>query len=358
MFEALENGSGTISGETMDALLGERPEALCARLATLPARERDALADLLTHFLPGMPLESRTAMAGAVADLPVLPLRLLVALARDEIAVADPILRTARGLGEADLAALAGSLPKSHLLSIAARPGLSEAVCERLSVRGDAAVWRVLAANADARPGDAVLSALADHAEVDVELRAALAARSDLPEPVLDRLWRWLAPAERRSIVATGLTLSDEEYALLAAEPVMQPDGDPVLDAADCSVEQMRVHAEACAYLPLADMLSARTGVPARLCLALALGAYERGALLLVRAAGGDGALLEAIRRLRARSALQCTGERRGAGRMLEVVEYDEARALLADLAREHAGAPAPVPMAPIVVDEKAAVAA
>lgn len=358
MFEALENGPGTISGETMDALLGDSPEALCARLATLPARERDALADLLTHFLPGMPLQGRVAMAQAVAELPVPPLRLLVALARDEIAVADPLLRTARGLGEADLAALAGSLPQAHLLSIAARSGLSEEVCERLAVRGDAAVWHVLAANADARPGDTVLSALADHAETDRELRAALAARSDLPEPVLDRLWRLLTPAERCSIVATGLTLSDEDYALLAAEPAMQPEGDAALDAADCSAEQMRVHAEACAYLPLAEMLAVRTGVPARLCLALALGAYERGAILLVRAAGGDATLLEAIRRLRTRSALQCTGERRGAERMLEVVDYEEARVLIAELARGHAAVPAPMPMAPIVLDEKAAVAA
>lgn len=358
MFEALENGAGTISGEALDALLGERPETFCAQLATLPAAERDALAELLTHLLHGMPRKSRVAVASAVAGLPVAPLRLLVALARDEIAVADPILRSARSLGEADLAALAGTLPQSHLLSLAARPGLPEAVCERIAVRGDAAVWLTLAANADARPGDAVLAALADHAEADADLRDALAARSDLPEPVLDRLWRVLTPDQRRSIVAKGLTLSDEEYALLAAEAVMQPDGDALLDAADCSVEQMRVHAESCAYLPLAAMLSVRTGAPERLCLALALGAYERGAVVLVRAASGDGPLLEAIRKLRARSALQCTGERRGAGRMLEVVGYDEARTMLAELAQEHAATPAPVPMAPIVVDEKAAVAA
>lgn len=357
MFETLENGPGPMSGDTASALLGERPEALCARLATLPAHERDALADLLTHLLPGMRLEGRVAVSTVVAALPVAPLRLLVALARDDIAVAGPILRAARGLGETDLAALAGRLPQSHLIAIASRPSLAEAVCERLAVRGDAAVWHALAANPDARPGDAVLSALADHAEGDPALRDALAARADLPEPVLDRLWRGLTPEQRRTIVATGLTLSDDEFALLAAEPAMRPEGDAALDAADCSVEQLRVYAEGCAYLPLAEMLAVRTGVPARLCLALALGAYERGAILLVRAAGGDAALLEAIRRLRARSALQCTGERRGAERMLEVVEYDEARALLADLARAHAGM-APVPMAPIVVDEKAAVAA
>ncbi len=333
MLEELEVLARTGTVEARGQIIDHLTELMCVRVATMSNKDRDAFGDVFAHLLASAPIEVRVGVAKIAATIAEVPLRLLVTLAHDEMPVATPVLMEAKGLGEVDLEALAASLPPSHLLCLAQRPDLPETVTNRLVARGDMELWARLAGNASAHLSKSSLTTLSELCVSDLTLRGALASRHDLPEPILDRLWPFLSLAHKQSVIAAGFTLTQDEYDALVAdgihsEGLVAPD-----EARAMPAEAMRKLVDECAFITLAEVLAAKTGYHPRLCLAVALGNYERGGALLVRACDGDAAMLDALRTLRSRIGSRPTGERRRAERVFEVVTREEAHAVLAGIA-------------------------
>jgi hypothetical protein len=336
MLEELEILARHGTVEAKSQLIDRLSDLMCTRVSSMSAKDSDSFGEVFASLVSGAPKDVRIEISSKAAALPEAPLRLLISLARDEIAVADSVLRHATGFGSVDLEALASALPATHLLSIATRPNLSEAITNRLVARGDITIWTALAENRSAKLSRSSLTTIVELAASDLRLRAALASRHDLPEPILDRLWPFMSLKHRMAVITAGFTLSYSEYdALNEAMSPDRMDADESVSTTDhqaATSEDIQALVENCDFITLANVLAARTGYSARFCLTLALGNYERGTVLLVRAANGNVSMLESLRKMRSRIGSRPTGERRGADRVYATVTSPEAQAILSGL--------------------------
>jgi uncharacterized protein (DUF2336 family) len=99
----------------------------------------------------------------------------------DAIAVAGPVLAQSPRLGQADLVDIAASKGQAHLLAIARRSALGEAVTEVLVRRGNAFVKRNVAANPAASFSPATYDELVASARADGTLAERMVRRADIP---------------------------------------------------------------------------------------------------------------------------------------------------------------------------------
>ena len=137
----------------------------------------DIYSDIVWHLVPGITLAERADIALRLAEMPTAPHALLLDLARDEIILADPVLRRSTVLSDEDLVGLASGLPRDHLIAIAGRDELSEPVSDALIEHGDSTVLQAVARNPRARLSIAGLTRLVTEAGSDPALRYGLASR-------------------------------------------------------------------------------------------------------------------------------------------------------------------------------------
>jgi uncharacterized protein (DUF2336 family) len=100
-----------------------------------PAHPRAAqarFAELACRLLDGVDAPTRAAVAERLAGYPGTPAVVASRLARDEIGVADPVLRRSAALGEAELHSILDRCGIAHAIAIAARPNLPPSVAKRL----------------------------------------------------------------------------------------------------------------------------------------------------------------------------------------------------------------------------------
>jgi uncharacterized protein (DUF2336 family) len=138
--------------------------------------------DILQELAADVETEVRARLANQLAHLDNAPPKFIRALAfDDEITVAEPVLTHSRQLNDTDLIENASSKSQKHLLAIAKRIKLTEAVTDVLVERGNRAVLHTLARNNGARISLAGYGTLTRRAREDRNLTLALGARGDLP---------------------------------------------------------------------------------------------------------------------------------------------------------------------------------
>jgi uncharacterized protein (DUF2336 family) len=197
----------------------------------------DVLLRLVEHAEAGDLVQLSTTLADRTSA-PEQTVRRLAAHERADVAV--PILQKSKVLAETDLLELASRSSQQHVLAIAARPALSEAVTDVILEHAGREIVRALARNAGARFSDQGVAKLVTAAECDELIAESLCLRADLPLPMLHhllskvtqavrtRLLKSAAPQLRQKIGAannivggqSGATLSDPiDYA--AALPIV-----------------------------------------------------------------------------------------------------------------------------------------
>jgi len=154
--------------------------------------------------------DERTFLVERIADLPNAPAEMLRFLASREIEVAEPVLRRSFAFEEADLAALAATLPQDRLCAIAMRAQVPEVVSDALLDRCDRAILRTLAQNPGARFSQRGLAILVQEATQKLAQRHA-AARENQEErgqmldircaPPVPRSRRSFDPSSQRGVV-------------------------------------------------------------------------------------------------------------------------------------------------------------
>lgn len=131
----------------------------------------------------------RRELAAQLARLRHAPRGLLACLARDEIAVAEPVLRHCETLREDDLIAVVKSCASPHLTLIAHRPNLQERVANALIRRRDKPSLIALAQNQSAQLNSKAALAMTLKAQKTPALQEPLCARYDLSPQSLTHLY-------------------------------------------------------------------------------------------------------------------------------------------------------------------------
>jgi uncharacterized protein (DUF2336 family) len=97
-----------------------------------PPSGQARFAELACRLLDGVDAATRAAVATRLASYPGTPAVVTSQLARDEIRVADPVLRRSLVLGESELHAILDRCGIAHAIAIAARKNLPASVAKRL----------------------------------------------------------------------------------------------------------------------------------------------------------------------------------------------------------------------------------
>lgn len=145
--------------------------------------------EILTHLAHRIEERVLSQISVKLAPVKNAPTNMVTLLANDDnIAVAGPVLAQSDRIAEKDLIEIAKSKSQTHLLAIAIRASLSEAITDVLVARGDKRVVGKLARNAGARFSKEGYEIVVKRAEGDDELSENLGLRIDIPLSLLKQL--------------------------------------------------------------------------------------------------------------------------------------------------------------------------
>ncbi len=291
LHEKLEGLAALGSRVAPDDLLDILVDLLASRGWRLAPDQRQACAELIWTLTKRASGGARRRAARRLANLEATPPDLLLALAREPIEVAEPVLRHGRNLKGDHLLQVVSEEGVDHLRAVATRHELNEATTTLMLLRGDREALAACLRNPRARISRATFGALAQAAIADADLREALASRPDLPDTAVEALWPHLDLALKARLLAAGFAYEPGELAEFRAEGRRRGQGAcPDPSAAIMGLEEPPGLPEA------AWILGPAAAIEPALALNLLRGAYERGVALLARAAGlDDRALLRLV---------------------------------------------------------------
>jgi uncharacterized protein (DUF2336 family) len=140
--------------------------------------------DVMARLVQAIESKARAKLSHRLAPIGNAPINVIHMLAfDDDTEVAEPVLKQSERLGESDLVANAGSKSQQHLIAIAQRKSLSEAVTDMLVERGDREVVHSVVKNTGARFSDAGFRMLVKRSSGDDALATDVGLRNDIPRP-------------------------------------------------------------------------------------------------------------------------------------------------------------------------------
>ncbi|MEW6449561.1 MAG: DUF2336 domain-containing protein [Pseudomonadota bacterium] len=165
----------------------------------------DLFDDVLQQLVTDIEVQARAKLAHQMATLENAPPKLIRKLAFDDaIEVAGSVLVNSQQLTDADLVENAQTKSQQHLLAIANRLKLSEAVTDVLVDRGDNKVVRTVARNRGARFSLVGYDKLIVRAKKDEDLTVALGERSDIPRQYFLKLLNNASATVREKLEAAN----------------------------------------------------------------------------------------------------------------------------------------------------------
>lgn len=184
----------------------EGREQLTTRIAQLSLerehmlsdQERDLIFDILDKLIHEFELPIRQRLAERLSRNAAAPHALVVALANDEFAVAEPVLLRSTLLSDEELIRIVQHRSRQHQIAIARRRDLSEAVSDELVNTQDSDVITALLENQSASISQATLAYLAEQSEHIDSYQEPLVRRQDLTTELAARLY-WVVAASLRS---------------------------------------------------------------------------------------------------------------------------------------------------------------
>ena len=199
----LAEGFASISLSTQQARDATLLRATTELFAQQPAHEYDAVRryeEVVLHLLPKVGAAERAFVAERLSDRSDAPAAVVRMLAKDTIAIAEPILRTSPVLGSLDLLIVIAATGAEHHRLVAGRPHLPPEVVRALHIGGDATVAAILAGRASIPTIETSAASMppgsegTPAAEVHTAPADAPAVRREAPAPTANRFdpWRYL----------------------------------------------------------------------------------------------------------------------------------------------------------------------
>jgi uncharacterized protein (DUF2336 family) len=207
----------------------------------LTAHERALMTDILKKLIHDVAVPVRKALAERLSRVPSAPHDVIVALANDDIDVAQPILMRSEALLDVDLIEIIRHRTLQHQLAIAMRRNLSEQVSDALVDAGSHDVVKTLLENPDARISEATMGYLVEQSRRVDSFQEPLVRRQDLPVALAKKLYFWVSAALRQHILenfdidvptldeATEGAARDAAAALIAPNGASEADRSAVL---------------------------------------------------------------------------------------------------------------------------------
>ena len=188
--------------------------------------------DVLCRLVVEIETKARAEIARTLAPVVNAPTELIRQLAQDDdITVAGPVLKQSARLKETELVELANTKGQAHLVAIAGRRGLGEAVTDVLVRRGDTEVVRNVADNQSAKLSENSFSTLVRRAEADNDLAEKVGHRADIPPHLFrDLLVRATAVVQQRLLQAAKPETRAEIQRVLDKVSQELSNGTPVRD--------------------------------------------------------------------------------------------------------------------------------
>jgi uncharacterized protein (DUF2336 family) len=178
--------------------------------------------DVFSQLVLQVESTARAKLSVRLARLQVVPSRIIQSLARDdEIYVAGPVLAHSGQVSEASLIEIARTKGEAHLLTIAGRGEVAEAVSDVLVDRGSNKVLRRLSGNAAARFSETGFTGLATRAAADEKIAVNMANRPDVPPRVFRQLLVQATSAVRDSLLS-GASSEQHRMIMHALDEVSQ----------------------------------------------------------------------------------------------------------------------------------------
>ncbi|MCK1475049.1 hypothetical protein ACVWZZ_006696 [Bradyrhizobium sp. LM6.10] len=194
----------TIAGSSSERcvrMLRRIVELLVAENSRLQEPHVGLLDDVLVRLIARIAPATLVELSTALADLRAAPRTTLRRLAScADAAIAVPVLRQSPALSPRDLMEIAASSSESHLLAIADRREIENALTDVLLQRGSSKVCLALIGNPAAGFSEVGYSILIGKAEQDDEITKALALRPGTPDMVI----RALLSASPRAATVTN----------------------------------------------------------------------------------------------------------------------------------------------------------
>lgn len=157
---------------------------------------------------------ARAKLSECLAREEAAPFSVIQSLARDhEIDVARPVLAHSNRVSEDTLVEVARTRDDAHLLSIAGRSQIAEAISDVLVERGSNEVVRRLSGNAAARFSENGLTLMATRAASDEGIAINIANRSDVPPRIFRQLLNQATIAVRNSLLSGA---SSEQHHIIS----------------------------------------------------------------------------------------------------------------------------------------------
>ena len=283
-------------GASHDRALELLVDVLIERGPHLPADKRGRCVELIISVASHCEAPALTIAARRLAVLDFVPKSLLLALVRDSSAAAEPIPTLPGDISPEELAAVVATASPAHLQAIAARENLDPVVTTSLIARGDREAIATFARNRRAKISRASFDDLVAMSQEDADLRTALCRRHDLPEAVIPRFWPGCADAEKARLLVSGFS---GDAAPTAAEPGMEtgtdavPPQDPAEEEEAIKLDRQLAgiilqYSDISNISRISRKLAERAGVDEGIAFDLVCGSYERGLVLLARAANID----------------------------------------------------------------------
>ncbi|MBM3536249.1 MAG: DUF2336 domain-containing protein [Alphaproteobacteria bacterium] len=219
--EALLGLARSEADEAKDRIADDLSEIIYVDGAPFSPRELDIATDILRKLVHEAETAVRQRMADRLARDGRAPRDLVLALARDDIMVARPVLAMSAALRDRDLIEIVRHKTKQHQLAVAARQDLSKGVSAVVAETGDTDVVSELLKNPSARIAEATYAYIAERSQKETALQVPLLKREDLPGDVAARMYGWVA-SELRTVI-------EQKYKMpahLLEEPLLESLGD------------------------------------------------------------------------------------------------------------------------------------
>ena len=202
----------TTSGSTKRQLkaLTRITDLFLAGSARYSKRQVELFDEVFKILVETIEMKTRIKLARRFATDPDAPPALVRAFAANDVAaVAAPVLSLSSALSEGDLIASASQQSQDHLLAIARRETISEAVTDILIERGEQKVVHAVASNAGARISDDGFGELVLRSGADGELALHVGTRRDIPRHHFLKLLETASASVCSKIVATNSKFTD-----------------------------------------------------------------------------------------------------------------------------------------------------
>ena len=199
------------SSERRRELLREVTDLFLTQSPGLDPSQMALFDDIMSRISSEMEEAVRAELSSRLAASPTAPRGVLLGLASDSFAVAEPVLTQSAALSEADLIEVARTRGQAHLRAISQRAEVPQAVSEVIVEHGDDATLGVLLRNQGAELSRRASEAAVDRAHANPELHEAVVERKSLPPDLLNELYFIVEARLRDKIMQRNAELDPHE---------------------------------------------------------------------------------------------------------------------------------------------------